>query len=70
MRSSDVTRCPIASTMRRTWRLRPSPIVISNLAGASRRTFAGEVGPSSSSMPSRSFLSEASDTGDGRTVAR
>ncbi len=53
-RRRSTTRWPTASHIRRTWRLRPSWIVSSSSCGPSRRTWAGAVRPSSSSMPSRS----------------
>ena len=40
IRSRSTTSLPIASAIRRTWRLRPSLIVISTTRGETRRTFA------------------------------
>ncbi len=51
-RRRESTRLPIASAMRRTWRLRPSRRTISISRSSRRRTSAGAVGPSSSSTPS------------------
>ena len=48
------TRLPTASSIRRTWRLRPSRRTISISRGPRRSTRAGPVGPSSSSTPRRS----------------
>ena len=46
IRSSASTRLPTASTIRRTWRLRPSRIVIWTSRSPVRRTRAGAAGPS------------------------
>ena len=53
-RRGATTWLPTASTIRRTWRLRPSRSVSSTTRGETRRTRAGAVGPSSSSTPLRS----------------
>lgn len=63
-RTSFITRAPMASTMRRTWRLRPSVSVISKWVclpeSLSFVTLAGRVGPSLSSTPLRSWSSWSS----------
>jgi hypothetical protein len=57
-RTSLSAFAPSASTIRRTWRLRPSVSVISKWVylaeSRTLATFAGRVGPSASSIPSRS----------------
>ena len=45
VRTSRVTGCPTASHIRRTWRLRPSWIVIRSTPGLGWETLAGAVGP-------------------------
>jgi hypothetical protein len=70
IRSRRATRCPIASDMRLTWRLRPSRIVSSNVSCPTRRASAGAVRPSSSSTPSRSLAICMPVTGPRRTTTR
>ncbi len=53
VRTSLRTGWPTASSMRRTWRLRPSWITMRNTFGATCPTTAGAVRPSSRSTPSR-----------------
>ena len=64
-RSSDRTRCPTASHIRLTWRLRPSWIVSSSVSAVTRRrTRAGARRPVVQlTTPRRSARSAASDTG-------
>src|ERR1051326_2423937 len=52
-RTSFSTRASSASTIRRTWRLRPSVMVMSNFDLPTRSTIAGRVMPSRNSMPRR-----------------
>ena len=71
VRTRRVTGWPTASHIRRTWRLRPSWIVIRSTPGLGCDTLAGAVGPSSSSTPSRSRRTAPGLTGppaDGRQV--
>ena len=62
----------MASHIRRTWRLRPSWIVMRSTPGSGWETFAGAVRPSSSCTPSRSARIRPGVTGpdDVSTVAR
>src|SRR5262245_12905602 len=61
VRTSLITGWPTASSMRRTWRLRPSWIVMRTTFGSTSVAFAGAVIPSSSSTPSRSLRSDPRD---------
>ena len=67
VRTRRVTGWPTASHIRRTWRLRPSWIVIRSTPGSGCDTLAGAVRPSSSSTPSRS---RRSAPGADRSAAR
>ena len=61
VRTRRRTGWPTASHMRRTWRLRPSWIVMRSVRSPTSDTRAGAVGPSSSSTPSRSRRSAPRD---------
>ena len=67
-RTSRCTGCPTASHIRRTWRLRPSWMVIRSTPGSGWLTLAGAVTPSSSSTPSRSRRSARRRSGPPRHV--